>query len=468
MNKFEIKNRILIAYQGNEKDVTVPSGITAIGRGAFQYCENLRSVAVPEGTLDIGSDAFGSCINLQSVKLPDSLKFISRRAFHNCKSLSDIEIPEGVTYIGDFAFCLCKNLHSISIPNGITEIADNLFWYCTGLQRISIPESVTRIGEGAFLKCNCLSEITIPENVTDIHTSAFYGCERLTVTMNGAPEFKASDFDGVALIVAPKIPMEKFDSPMSKRAAVRGYLENPTLFCDPEIAESYRKYAIRQRTKILTDVFKNDTVSALYFYAQENKIKAANFEEEYLNPAIAENATDCMAFLLDFRNKHISDQAMERAHEKEFTKDPYNTHDMRKIWSYKKCEDGTLSLTAYKGTETYVSIPPYIGNTVVSRLGKFLFAPLNANGKQKTEVIQENLQKIESVFIGENVKTVEQGAFYDCRNLQSVTVPDSVESICSSAFLGCGKLKVIYGVPGSYAEEYAVQNNIPFSAAKKN
>ena len=466
MNEFEIHDGVLLKYNGTDAEVIIPDGIRRIGDAAFMYCFSLKRVILPNSVTNIGRNAFRQCEYLEYAHIPEGVTEIADSAFCGCKRLPSIRIPDSTSHLGNFLFSLCENLCDISVPSGVDHIGDSTFFHCTNLQSIRLPDSIVSIGEYAFLKCIRLQSITVPASVSTIARSAFYGCERLSVTLLGTPVCNAGDFDGVSSIIAPNLPPKIFDSPMSKRAAIRGYLENRHFFLNPKIAEAYRKYALGARTKLLPDIFANDRVAELGFYAEEKKISATCFEEEYLRPAQKENAVNCISFLLNYRNEHISEKAMERAIEKAWMKDPYNPYDMKKLWTWKKCADGTLSLTSYKGSETHVTVPPYIGDAKVSRLGKFLFAPLHANGMQKEEDIQENLQKIESVVIGANVTEVEQGAFYDCCNLQSVSVPSSVVSICSSSFLGCRRLKHICGVPGSYAEQYASEQKIPFTAAE--
>ena len=104
-------------------------------------------------------------------------------------------------------------------------------------------------------------------------------------------------------ILSPKIAIEKWDDSKLKRVATLGYVQSPNSFSDADVAAAYKKYAIGQRKKLLPDIFRNDIVTALAFYAEEKKITAKNFEAEYLNPAKEANAEACVAFLLDWQNK---------------------------------------------------------------------------------------------------------------------------------------------------------------------
>ena len=80
---------------------------------AFLHCGSLTSVTVPAGVTKIGRNAFEYCFSLASVTLPDGLKEIGANAFLSCSSLASIELPTTVSYIGAAAFCGCKKLTSV-------------------------------------------------------------------------------------------------------------------------------------------------------------------------------------------------------------------------------------------------------------------------------------------------------------------------------------------------------------------
>ncbi len=217
--------------------------VTSIGDYAFTYSDGLISVTIPEGVTSIGREAFQSCISLVSVTwnakkcnswnfgsqvesftfgnevevipaslcsgmtkltsitIPNSVASIGEEAFCRCSSLTTIDIPNSVTSIGNWAFAGCSSLTSVTIPNSVTSIGRSAFSGCSGLPVIDnlryadtyLVEAVDRtrstytikdgtkwIGNSAFYDCSSLSSITIPNSVASIGGSAFYRCSSLT------------------------------------------------------------------------------------------------------------------------------------------------------------------------------------------------------------------------------------------------------------------------------------------------
>lgn len=66
---------------------------------------SIKHVVVEEGITYIGEGAFQECDNLETVSLPDSLREIGSWSFYeSCAKLKSIEFPAGVRRIGEFAF----------------------------------------------------------------------------------------------------------------------------------------------------------------------------------------------------------------------------------------------------------------------------------------------------------------------------------------------------------------------------
>jgi len=217
---FSDDKKTLIEYPSTNtsSEYTIPSSVTNIGSGAFDYCTSLETITIPDSVTSIGNYAFYGCSSLTSItvdennnnyisvngvlfnkdktlllvylcekndntsyEIPSSVTSIGSGAFSGCSSLETINIPIGVTSIGDYSFSNCTSLETIIIPDGVTSIGSYAFYYCTSLETITIPtdSQLTSIGNSAFYGCNSLTSISIPDGVTSIGDYAFYECTSL-------------------------------------------------------------------------------------------------------------------------------------------------------------------------------------------------------------------------------------------------------------------------------------------------
>ena len=74
-----------------------------------------------------------------------------------------------------------------------------------------------------------------------------------------------------------------------------------------------------------------------------------------------------------------------------------------------------------------------------------------------------DVNSLEECVVGKNVREIGEAAFYNCSNLTRVELPGSITLIDKTAFEGCNNL-TIYGVKGSYVEQFARNYGIPFIA----
>ena len=66
-----------------------------------------------------------------------------------------------------------------------------------------------------------------------------------------------------------------------------------------------------------------------------------------------------------------------------------------------------------------------------------------------------------NVRLPKNLKSIGFGVFANCTSLEKIEIPDTVTEISDTSFDGCTNL-IMYVTAGSYAEEYARKNGIPY------
>ena len=139
------ENGVLTKYTGSDAVVTVPDGVTAIGKEAFYAKSAITEIHLPTGITLIGDSAFRSCTGL-----------------------TELQLPTGITSIGDSAFQSCTGLTEIVVPDSVETIGDNAFYDCSGLTSLRLSQGLKTLGTNVFLRCNSLTEIEIPAGVESV------------------------------------------------------------------------------------------------------------------------------------------------------------------------------------------------------------------------------------------------------------------------------------------------------------
>ena len=117
---------------------------------------------------------------------------------------------------------------------------------------------------------------------------------------------------------------------------------------------------------------------------------------------------------------------------------------------------GLTSVTIPKGV-TEIGIRAFSGCTSLTNV------ILPEGVKKIGDSAFEGCTGLASVTIPKGVKEIGSFAFSGCTGLASVTIPASVTKIGGWAFQGCEHL-TIHAPAGSYTEQYAKENHIPFAA----
>ncbi len=86
---FYIVNGVLKQYSGRDETVTVPEGVSVIGKSAFKENKTIRSVILPGTVEQIDDFAFYYCEKLESVSLPEGLTQIGSSTFF-CSGITSL------------------------------------------------------------------------------------------------------------------------------------------------------------------------------------------------------------------------------------------------------------------------------------------------------------------------------------------------------------------------------------------
>lgn len=121
---FDKETGNILAYLGDEKEVTIPSEINNVKvTGILSYGVFFRS---------------DFCDGI----------------FRTDTQVEKLIIPEGVTNIDDFGFACAKNLKEVVIPSSVETLGNNIFYGCENLEKIIIKNDKLNI-----LSCNLGSRI---------------------------------------------------------------------------------------------------------------------------------------------------------------------------------------------------------------------------------------------------------------------------------------------------------------------
>ena len=426
---FIIENNVLIEYIGQDSEVYVPYGITAIGEHAFAENEYVRYVVIPDSVVVIESGAFLSCTNLTNVVIGSGVKTIESYAFVACSSLKDLKIPkgvieigehlcgncaslesivveagninyfsqnncvirkedlcliqgcnnstipEGVLIIGNGAFTSCMTLESVLIPNSVIRIEDEAFYNCAGLKSISIGNSVEEIGAEAFRRCSSLTSIQIPDSVESIGVAALADCTKLaSLSLPFVGTMREGEFDSEFGTIFTYYVYANDRVPLSLKnvTVMRGYIDD---------------YAFDECTTLETVVL-GDGVTRVGKYAFYNCENLTDLTIGNSVTSIGEYAfTYC-----DLRNLKMGENVQE-------------------IGSYAFAYCYFLKDFSFSTKTTHIYEGAFSGCSTLT-----------------------------SAILSEGLHTLGDGAFGNCHRLQNITIPNSIENIEGHPFVGCTQL----------------------------
>ena len=392
-------------------NITIPEGVTSIGKNAFENHTSLSSITIPSSVINIAESAFWSCelnhvyytgsetewSNIEIGEYNDNLtnavihydvitgKEISQNTNNatcnvdkndsiccNYCNLPYVYVVEegtatGHSYKNDVCD-KCGLSKSFPLSYEFTDSGIKITDCSFSATTVVIPSTiegypVTSIGDSAFKSCSSLISITIPDSVQVIeyindmgntYCEVFKDCKSLKSIEVSENNNNYSSIDGVL-----------FNK------------NKTTLICCP--AAKTGKYTIP------------DGVNCIEMYAFENcsKLTSITFPESLNN--------------IEYYNSYYAQDHI---------------------------------LYAFDGCSSLESIEVSQNNSVFSSVDGVLF------NKQKTRIIYCPAAKTGEFIILEGVTSIESSTFIDCHSLISITIPEGVTYLSDNLFT-FGSLKSV-------------------------
>ena len=410
-------------YTGSDTAVVIPEtingkSVTSIGDNAFYGCKGLTSIEIPSSITSIENQVFCYCSSLTSIDIPLSVTSIGDNAFYGCKGLTSIELPSSVTSIGKNVFGECVELASIVVDvenpvynsgagsNCIIETETNTL--IMGCKNTTIPSSVTSIRDYAFCYCSSLTSIDIPSSVMSIGDGAFSGCSGLTSIElpSGVTSIRDYAFNGCSSLTSIDIPSSVTSIGDSAFSGCRGLTSIELPSSVTSIGDSVFFYC-----SSLTSIELPSSVTSIGDSAFSRCSGLTSIELPSGVTSIGDGAFSGCSSLTSI-----------------------------------ELPSGIMSIGDYAFFEcsglTSIEIP-----SNVTSIGDSAF---------------DGCFHLTSIELPSSVTSIGDSAFSWCSNLTGIEIPSSVTSIGDDAFGKCDKL-TIYCYEGSYAKQYAIDNDIPYS-----
>ena len=454
------------------KSIVVPNTVKECaqepGRWALSEDSYLKEIIFEEGMERIPSRLILNSESLERVVIPQSVKEIEEKAFSNCGNMviygvtgsyaeeyakengipfkdesnvaiegnfeyavsggevivtavitneEDIVVPETlggyqVTGIGYRAFYGNCAVKTIVLPDGIKTIEDGAFAECSNLKSIKLPEKLTTIGRD-IISGTGIESITIPKGLQKCAdkqaNTSLSGCKSLKEIifeegMEKIPAYVAADVTSVNHVVLPESVKEIGEQAFYNTQS----LLQITL---PESITTMDKKAFALSGLVSIEVPEKVTVLEDGMFYQCRKLEQVKLPDG-----------------ITIMKRDIFEECSR----------------LRELKLPSKLE--WMGTALIRGTQIKSIVVPNTVKECAQEPGRWA---LSEDSYLKEIIFEEGMERIPSRLI------------LNSESLERVVIPQSVKEIEEKAFSNCGNM-VIYGISGSYAEEYAKEKGIPF------
>lgn len=462
--------------------------VTDIGADAFLGCSNLGQVSI-NSECKIGKSAFKECTKLTFKDNVLEAEEIGRMAFHSCNSLEEVTVK--VKNVDEEVFNSCTKLKTLVLPDVI--YIDDYAFTASAVKKIKIGSRLETLESYAFTGANVLEAIEVPaDKVREYEKMSFFKTntavrEKLTHVCDFANStvYVPAGKDGHKVRCIAWYEQTDGSVTVSKGCLMLSDLMEHD-FGDYEYSDGSSHTRECKKCQFVqyrghnggtaTCVNKAICVDCNTAYGETDPDNHENLvKDEAVAPSCETDGKTCGTHC-EACGKIVEEQNTISAtghtwNEGEVIKEATKEEEGIKLLSCLKC-DATTSVVIPKKEDTEEPvIDPEEGSVVeddnkqayyevidtksqevcydrpVSKKGSTVKIPEKViiDSKEYSVVginkgALKNNRYIKKLYIGKNVKAIEDEAFMNCKELTTVVIYDAKCVIGSRAFYGCKKL----------------------------
>lgn len=402
--------------------LTLGSGITTVGSGAFSGCSGITEIHVKNIADWLKIDF--SNVNAS----PFYSSYNSAFIYVNGEKATSVTVPEEVTAIKNYTFYNYRGLAELNMHNSVASIGMQALQN-SGIERLHLPDSVTSIGTQAFSYCMSLKDVYIGNGVSKIPTGIFAGCrsiEALSLPSVGAGYSSSYDMVFGALFDYTITTTTSSSGPSApdgavyqayysqKRGSTRYYYHYYYY-----IPTTLKSITVRSNN-IYSSAFKNMVIDSLYLTADTT----------------ADVISQCARI-----SNHISCSPEQFGYLP--TSSKYYMKSIELLGNVTSVGSGLFAGFSYLERLALPSTVSSIDPMAFDGCKHELTVDLTGNESYKFDggcILDANNTVVvgfDASKIPDYVTNIGQYAFYNRKGLTTLVVSDALESIASTAFMGC-------------------------------
>lgn len=445
-------------------EVILPATLRSIGAYAFSGQTRIKSVTINAASVKLGDGVFMNCSSLSEIRINTAV--IPSAAFYGCSTLKSVTLGADVSVIGEEAFSK-TSVSSFTVEEGNdTYFAQNsgrflvsadgttLLLVAPGYSGnsgvVALSDSkITKIGDGAFSGNEQITELNMPY-VSEIGDYAFLGCKKLAkVTL--APLTYVGDFSFMNTAITA---LPKFSDTLNEIGSYSFYNTSLTQIiigdgmtigeCAFAECRNLWMVSIGDGVVIGTGAFMLDKDISKQLgarkYALEykdedgNSVYGYDYESKLTYVSIGKNAViGTAAFYLasDIKTVYLGDGAVigDRAFYNASSLESIDLSGAKSIGAFAFSGDSEELLIDVNLNSPYIKNGYYVYKYYAAKLKSVDLSSATYVGERAFHYCES----LESVTLGDSLKTVSTYAFANCSALSSINL-DKVEYVDESAF----------------------------------